>query len=402
MDSLLKSVVNMKKTTLIKSVFASSIALSATFASPSFASPIVMPDAPQIAAKGYVLMDYHSGKVLAEQEMNTKLSPASLTKMMTSYVIGQELEQGNISPDDDVTISKNAWAKNFPDSSKMFIEVGTTVKVNDLNRGIIIQSGNDACVAMAEHIAGSEGAFVDLMNAWADSLGMKDTHFANVHGLDNPNLYSTPYDMALLGQALIRDVPDEYRIYSEKKYTYNGITQYNRNGLLWDKSMNVDGIKTGHTNNAGYSLVSSATEGKMRLVAVVMGTKNANARKSESKKLLSYGFRFFETVAPHKAGETFVEEKIWMGDKDTVALGLDQDTYVTLPRGQAKNLQASFVLEKELEAPIKKGDVVGKLYYQLEGGDVAEYPLLALENVDQGSLFSRLWDYIVMLFKSMF
>ncbi|CAH8200949.1 serine hydrolase [Vibrio aestuarianus] len=392
----------MKKITFLKPILASSIALSATFTSSVFAGPIVVPDAPQIAAKGYVLMDYHSGKVLAEKEMNTKLSPASLTKMMTSYVIGQELSRGNISPEDDVVISRNAWAKNFPDSSKMFIEVGTTVKVEDLNRGIIIQSGNDACVAMAEHIAGSEDAFVDLMNAWASSLGMNDTHFANVHGLDNPNLYSTPYDMALLGQALIRDVPDEYRIYSEKKYTYNGITQYNRNGLLWDKSMNVDGIKTGHTTNAGYSLVSSATEGKMRLVAVVMGTKDANARKSESKKLLSYGFRFFETVAPHKAGETFVEEKIWMGDKDAVALGVDEDTYVTLPRGQAKDLTASFVLEKELKAPINKGDVVGKLYYQLDGEDVAQYPLMALEDVKEGGIFSRLWDYIVLLFKGLF
>ncbi|EJG0765437.1 serine hydrolase [Vibrio parahaemolyticus] len=392
----------MNKNKFVKSILVSSVALSATFAQSAFASPVVVPDAPQIAAKGYVLMDYHSGKVLAEKEMNTKLSPASLTKMMTSYVIGQELARGNISEDDDVTISKNAWAKNFPDSSKMFIEVGTTVKVRDLNRGIIIQSGNDACVAMAEHIAGSEDAFVDLMNAWANTLGMNNSHFANVHGLDNSELYSTPYDMALLGKALIRDVPDEYRVYSEKKFTYNGITQYNRNGLLWDKSMNVDGIKTGHTSNAGYSLVSSATEGQMRLVAVVMGTKDANARKSESKKLLSYGFRFFETVAPHKAGETFVEEKVWMGNKDTVALGLDQDTYVTLPRGEAKNLKASFVLEKELEAPINKGDVVGKLYYQIDGEDIAEYPLMALETVEQGSLFSRLWDYIVLLFKSFF
>ncbi|WP_373433246.1 serine hydrolase [Vibrio anguillarum] len=392
----------MKKHTFLKPILASSIALSATFTSSVFSAPIVIPDAPQIAAKGYVLMDYHSGKVLAEKEMNTKLSPASLTKMMTSYVIGQELKRGNISPQDKVVVSKNAWAKNFPDSSKMFIEVGTTVTVEELNKGIIIQSGNDACVAMAEHIAGSEDAFVDLMNAWASSLKMSNTHFANVHGLDNPNLYSTPHDMALLGQALIRDVPNEYRIYSEQKYTYNGITQYNRNGLLWDKSMNVDGIKTGHTSNAGYSLVSSATEGKMRLVAVVMGTKDENARKSESKKLLSYGFRFFETVAPHKAGETFVEEKIWMGDKDKVALGVNEDTYVTLPRGQAKDLSASFVLEKELRAPISQGDVVGKLYYQLDGKDVAEYPLLALENVDEGSIFSRLWDYIILLFKGLF
>jgi D-alanyl-D-alanine carboxypeptidase (penicillin-binding protein 5/6) len=392
----------MNKNKFVKSILVSSVALSATFAQSALASPIVVPDAPQIAAKGYVLMDYHSGKVLAEKEMNTKLSPASLTKMMTSYVIGQELARGNISEDDDVTISKNAWAKNFPESSKMFIEVGTTVKVRDLNRGIIVQSGNDACVAMAEHIAGSEDAFVDLMNAWANTLGMTNSHFANVHGLDNAELYSTPYDMALLGKALIRDVPNEYRVYSEKKFTYNGITQYNRNGLLWDKSMNVDGIKTGHTSNAGYSLVSSATEGQMRLVAVVMGTKDANARKSESKKLLSYGFRFFETVAPHKAGETFVEEKVWMGNKDTVALGLDQDTYVTLPRGEAKNIKASFVLEKELEAPINKGDVVGKLYYQIDGEDIAEYPLMALETVEQGSLFSRMWDYIVLLFKSFF
>ncbi|BDR14305.1 serine hydrolase [Vibrio sp. STUT-A11] len=392
----------MNKNKFVKSILVSSVALSATFAQSAFAAPIVVPDSPQIAAKGYVLMDYHSGKVLAEKEMNTKLSPASLTKMMTSYVIGQELARGNISEDDDVTISKNAWAKNFPDSSKMFIEVGTTVKVKDLNRGIIIQSGNDACVAMAEHIAGSEDAFVDLMNAWANTLGMSNSHFANVHGLDNPELYSTPYDMALLGKALIRDVPNEYRVYAEKKFTYNGITQYNRNGLLWDKSMNVDGIKTGHTSNAGYSLVSSATEGQMRLVAVVMGTKDANARKSESKKLLSYGFRFFETVAPHKAGETFVEEKVWMGNKDTVALGLDKDTFVTLPRGEAKNLKASFVLEKELEAPINKGDVVGKLYYQIDGEDIAEYPLMALETVEQGSLFSRMWDYIVLLVKSFF
>jgi D-alanyl-D-alanine carboxypeptidase (penicillin-binding protein 5/6) len=366
------------------------------------AAPVVVPDAPQIAAKGYVLMDYNSGKVLASKEQDKQLSPASLTKMMTSYVIGQELKRGNITPQDEVVISKNAWAKNFPDSSKMFIEVGTTVTVDELNRGIVIQSGNDACVAMAEHVAGAEDAFVDLMNAWASSLGMNDTNFANVHGLDHPDLYSTPYDMALLGQALIRDVPDEYALYAEKQFTYNGITQYNRNGLLWDKSMNVDGIKTGHTSKAGYSLVSSATEGKMRLVAVVMGTNSANARKAESKKLLNYGFRFFETVAPHKQGETFVDEKIWMGDKETVALGVSEDTYVTLPRGVARNLKASFVLEKELKAPIAEGDVVGTLYYQVDGEDVAEYPLLALESVEEGSLFSRLIDYIVLLFKSWF
>lgn len=392
----------MKKTTLFKRLIVPSVALCATIVNSAFANPVVVPDAPQIAANGFVLMDFHSGKVLAEKNMHEKLPPASLTKMMTSYVIGQEIKRGNVSPDDDVVISENAWAKNFPDSSKMFIEVGTTVKVRDLNKGIIIQSGNDACVAMAEHIAGSTDAFVDLMNAWASTLGMKDTHYTNVHGLDSENLYSTPYDLALLGRALIRDVPEEYKIYSEKKFTYNGITQYNRNGLLWDKSMNVDGIKTGHTSHAGYNLVTSATEGKMRLVAVVMGTKSSNARKAESKKLLSYGFRFFETVNPHKAGETFVKERIWMGNKSEVALGVNEDTYVTLPRGEAKNMQASFILDKELKAPIKKGDVVGKLYYQLDGNDVAQYPLVALEDVDEGGVFSRLWDYIILLFKSLF
>ncbi|MEZ8027042.1 D-alanyl-D-alanine carboxypeptidase [Enterovibrio norvegicus] len=388
-----------KSSSLLRSLVLSTAVLASASA---VAAPSVVPDAPQIAAKGYVLMDYNSGKVLAENNAYERLNPASLTKMMTSYVIGQEVERGNISLEDDVVISKNAWAKNFPGSSKMFIEVGTTVSVADLNRGIIIQSGNDACVAMAEHVAGSEDSFVDLMNGWAKTLGMKDTHYANSHGLDHDELYSTPYDLALLGQALIRDVPEEYRIYEEKSFTYNGITQYNRNGLLWDKSMNVDGIKTGHTDKAGYNLVSSATEGKMRLIAVVMGTNSANARKAESKKLLNYGFRFFETVAPHKANETFVTEKVWMGDTDQVALGVSEDTYVTLPRGKARDLEASFVLEKTLEAPIVKGDVVGKLYYQVDGEDIAEYPLVALNNVQEGGLFSRLMDYIIMFFKSLF
>ncbi len=372
------------------------------FASAATAAPTVVPEPPEIAAKGYVLMDYHSGKILAEKNAYERLNPASLTKMMTSYVIGQEVAQGNINLKDTVVISKNAWAKNFPGSSKMFIEVGTSVKVADLNRGIIIQSGNDACVAMAEHVAGSEDSFVDLMNAWATTLGMKDTKFANSHGLDHPDLYSTPYDLALLGQALIRDVPEEYAIYKEKSFNYNGITQYNRNGLLWDKSMNVDGIKTGHTNKAGYNLVSSATEGDMRLIAVVMGTSNANARKAESKKLLNYGFRFFETLEPHKAGETFIEERIWMGETDQVALGVNENTYVTLPRGQAKNLNASFILERTLEAPISKGDVVGTLYYKIDDETIGEYPLVALNDVQEGGLFSRLIDMLIMFIKSLF
>ncbi|MGL4827037.1 MAG: serine hydrolase [Vibrionaceae bacterium] len=377
-------------------------ALTAVFSVAVAAVPNILPSAPEVAAKGYVLLDYNSGKVLAQHNAHDRLDPASLTKIMTSYVIGQEIAQGNISPDDDVVISNKAWAKNFPDSSKMFIEVGTSVKVADLNRGIIIQSGNDACVAMAEHIAGSEESFVDLMNGWAQKIGLKDTHFTNSHGLDNPNLYSTPYELALLSQALIRDVPEEYAIYKEKSFTYNGITQYNRNGLLWDKSLNVDGMKTGYTSKAGYNLVSSATEGNMRLIAVVIGTSSANARKAESKKLLNYGFRFFETISPHKANETFVTEKVWMGNTDQVPLGVAKDTFITLPRGMAKQLEASFVLEKHLEAPIQKGDVIGKLFYKLGDNVEAEYPLVALANVEQGGLFSRLVDFVVMFVKNLF
>ncbi|MCE9686266.1 serine hydrolase [Shewanella sp. AS16] len=364
----------------------------------SQAAPMVIPDAPSVAAKAYVLMDYNSGRIIAESNAYESLNPASLTKMMTSYVIGREIKAGNISPEDEVTISQNAWSKNFPDSSKMFIEVGKTVKVEDLNRGIIIQSGNDACVAMAEHIAGTEGAFVDLMNSWAKQLGMSDSYFENAHGLDSANHKSTAYDMALLGAALIRDVPQEYRVYSEKSYTYNGIKQYNRNGLLWDNSMNVDGIKTGHTSGAGYNLVASATKDGMRLISVVMGTKSESARKAESKKLLNYGFRFFETITPYKAGDSFVTQKIWYGDKESVDLGVITDTPITINRGKAKNLQANFELTKALTAPLAKGETVGRIYFQLDGKDVAQFPLVTLQEVNEGSWFSKLMDYFKQMF----
>ncbi|MCL1113823.1 MULTISPECIES: serine hydrolase [Shewanella] len=365
-------------------------------------APMVTPDAPSVAAKAYVLMDYHSGRVIAEENAYDSLNPASLTKMMTSYVIGHEIREGNISLDDDVTITKNAWSKNFPDSSKMFIEVGKTVKVHDLNRGIVIQSGNDACVAMAEHIAGTEGAFVDLMNSWAKQLGMKDSYFENSHGLDSENHKTTAYDMALLGAALIRDVPEEYRVYSEKSFTYNGIKQYNRNGLLWDKSLNVDGIKTGHTSGAGYNLVASGTSEGMRLITVVMGTASESARKAESKKLLNYGFRFFETITPYKAGDTFITQKIWYGDRETVDLGVMTDTPITINRGKAKDLQANFELTKELTAPLAKGETVGRVYFQLDGQDIAQYPLVTLNAVEEGSWFSKLMDYFKQMFSSWF
>ena len=358
----------------------------------------IIPDAPKVNAMGHILIDYTTGKVIASSEADTRLPPASLTKMMTSYIIGREIQAGNIAKTDMVTISETAWAKNFPDSSKMFIEVGTEVSVDDLNHGIVIASGNDACVAMAEHIAGSESAFADLMNAHAQQLGMQDSYFENSHGLHSEDHYTTPRDMATLAKALIRDVPEEYALYSEKSYTYNDIKQYNRNGLLWDKSLNVDGIKTGHHSKAKYSLVSSATKNGMRLIAVVMGAESDRARKAENKKLLNYGFRFFETYTPYKAGDKLTSNKIWMGDKKEIKLGINTDTPITIPRGQRKKLEANFELDSDLTAPIEKGAVVGKVFLQLNGEDIAEYPLIALETVNEGSMFSRLVDYIKLQF----
>lgn len=366
------------------------------------AAPMIIPQAPSIAAKGYLLIDFNSGKVLSENNSEESLDPASLTKMMTSYIIGNELKIGNLKLDDKVTISKKAWSKNFPDSSKMFIEVGKEVTVEDLNRGIIIQSGNDASVAMAEHIAGSESAFADLMNSWALQLGMNNTHFENSHGLHDENHYTTAKDMAILAKALITDVPDEYRIYSEKSFKFNGIVQYNRNGLLWDKSLNVDGIKTGHTSNAGFSLVSSATKDGMRLISVVMGTKSDESRKIETKKLLNWGFRFFETITPYKAGEQLANERIWMGKQDNIRLGVMVDTPLTLPRNQSQNLTADFVIDNELRAPIQKGDVVGQVNYTLSDQPIASFDLIALETVEEGGIFSRIIDYIKLMFMGWF
>jgi D-alanyl-D-alanine carboxypeptidase (penicillin-binding protein 5/6) len=293
-----------------------------------------------------------------------------------------------------VTISRKAWAKNFPESSKMFIEVGKQVSVADLNRGIIIQSGNDACVAMAEHIAGSEEQFAQLMNFHAEPLGLTASHFVNSHGLTAENHMSSARDMANLGIALIRDVPEEYAIYQEKDFTYNGISQLNRNSLLWDKSLNVDGIKTGHTEAAGYSLVSSAVKGEMRLVAVVMGTGSERARKIESKKLLNYGFRFFETLTAYEAGTEFAKQRIYMGDKEEVRLGINQSTPITIPRGYREKIKAHFTLDKELKAPIHKGEVVGTLYLTIEEQEITQYPLVTLDEVKEGSIFQKLKDYV--------
>ncbi|WP_168388265.1 serine hydrolase [Zobellella endophytica] len=362
----------------------------------------MIPEPPAIAATSYVLMDYASGQVLVSEKADERLPPASLTKMMTSYILGQALEEGKVKREDMVTVSEAAWAQNFPGSSVMFLEVGKQVSIDDLNRGIIIQSGNDATIAVAEHLAGSVNSFADLMNSWAARLGMNNSHFVTPHGLHSEEMYTTAYDMALLGQALIRDVPEEYAVYAEKSFTFNGITQHNRNSLLWDQSLNVDGIKTGHVEAVGYNLVSSATKDDMRLIAVVMGAANERVRASESKKLLTYGFRFYQTLTPYQAGAELINQRIWMGDKDTVSLGVDKAVAVTIPRGQAQNLQADFTLDKALKAPLVKGEPVGTLHLKLAGEDVMTLPLVALEDIEQGGLFSRLIDYIKLLIQGLF
>lgn len=378
------------------------LAAAVSFSSQAQVLTSMIPQAPSIAAKSYVLMDYNSGQVLVSEAADEKLPPASLTKMMTSYILAQALKEGKVQKDDMVTISEDAWAQNFPGSSVMFLEVGKEVSIDQLNRGIIIQSGNDATVAIAEHLAGSINSFADLMNGWSARLGMKDSHFVTPHGLHSDQMYTTARDMALLGQALIRDVPEEYKIYSEKSFTFNGITQHNRNSLLWDKSLNVDGIKTGHVDAVGYNLVSSATQDDMRLIAVVMGANSERARASESKKLLTYGFRFYQTLTPYEANTKLMDQQIWMGTQDTIALGVDKAVSVTIPRGQAKNLEADFTLDTALRAPIAKGEQVGTLHLKLDDKDVASMPLVALEDVEQGGIFSRMIDYIKLLVKDLF
>ncbi|HAS1786003.1 MULTISPECIES: D-alanyl-D-alanine carboxypeptidase DacA [Enterobacter] len=366
----------------------------------------MIPGVPQIDAESYILIDYNSGKVLAEQNADVRRDPASLTKMMTSYVIGQAMKAGKFKETDLVTIGNDAWATGnpvFKGSSLMFLKPGMQVPVSQLIRGINLQSGNDACVAMADFAAGSQDAFVGLMNSYVSALGLKNTHFQTVHGLDAEGQYSSARDMALIGQALIRDVPNEYSIYKEKEFTFNGIRQTNRNGLLWDNSLNVDGIKTGHTDKAGYNLVASATEGQMRLISAVMGGRTFKGRETESKKLLTWGFRFFETVNPLKAGKEFASEPVWFGDNDRASLGVDKDLYLTIPRGRMKDLKASYVLNTtELHAPLHKNQVVGTINFQLDGKTIDQRPLVVLDEIPEGNFFGKIIDYIKLMFHHWF
>ncbi|WP_440867784.1 serine hydrolase [Symbiopectobacterium purcellii] len=356
------------------------------------------PAAPQIEAKAFILMDYHSGVVLAEQRADERLDPASLTKMMASYVIGQAIKTEKIKPDDLVTVGKDAWATVNPalrGSSLMFLKPGDKIPVLELNKGIVIQSGNDASIALADYVAGSQDAFVSLMNNYVKSLNLTNTHFLTVHGLDAAGQYSTARDMALLGQALIRDVPEEYALHKEKEFTFNNIKQPNRNRLLWSSNLNVDGIKTGHTNGAGHNLVASATEGNMRLISVVLGAPTDAIRFRDSEKLLTWGFRFFETVTPVQANTTFTTQLVWYGARSEARLGVADDVALTVPKGQMRNLKASFTLTSpHLQAPLAKNQAVGTVDFQLDGKVIAQRPLVVLDEVPEAGLFGRLWDAI--------
>ncbi|HIF6625197.1 TPA: serine hydrolase [Serratia marcescens] len=358
------------------------------------------PAPPQVDAKAFILMDYNSGKVLTEGNADTRLDPASLTKIMSSYVIGQAIKAGKIKPEDMVTVGKDAWAPGNPalrGSSLMFIKPGDQVPVLELNKGIVIQSGNDASIALADYVAGSQDSFVGLMNNYAKSLGLQNTHFLTVHGLDAEGQYSTARDMALLSQALIRDVPDEYALHKEKEFTFNKIRQINRNRLLWSSNLNVDGIKTGYTSGAGHNLVASATDGPMRLISVVLGAPSDRVRFSESEKLLTWGFRFYETATPIKADKPFVTQKVWCGDVSEVPLGVAKDASVTIPKGQMKNLKASYKLtQPTLEAPLAKNQVVGTIDFQLDGKTIEQHPLVVMQEVKEGNFFSRIWDMVMM------
>ncbi|QCR37824.1 serine hydrolase [Nissabacter sp. SGAir0207] len=364
------------------------------------------PTAPQINARAFVLMDYSSGKILSQSNPDARLDPASLTKIMASYVVGQSIKAKKITPDDMVTVGKDAWATGNPvlrGSSLMFLKPGDRVPVSELNKGIVIQSGNDASIALADYVAGSQDAFVRLMNTYAQALGLQNTHFLTVHGLDAEGQYSTARDMAVMTQALIRDTPDEYALHKEKEFTFNRIRQVNRNRLLWSINLNVDGVKTGYTSGAGYNLVSSASDNGMRLISVVLGAPSDNVRFNESQTLLTWGFRFFETATPIKAGAPFVSQRVWFGDRNEVPLGVAQDAAITIPRGEMKNLKASFTLSQpQLQAPLAKNQAVGTINFELNGKVVEQRPLVALEEVKEGGFISRLWDRIMMQLSSWF
>jgi D-alanyl-D-alanine carboxypeptidase (penicillin-binding protein 5/6) len=367
---------------------------------PAFSqAKILIPAPPELAASAWILMDANTGKVLVEHNADQQLPPASLTKMMTSYIVAAELHNGKIKEQDMVPISVTAWKMG---GSKMFVREGTQVPLMDLLRGVVIQSGNDASVALAEYLAGSESAFADVMNQQAQLLGMKNTTFHNATGWPSDGHLTTARDLSLLARALIQDYPEHYDIYAEKYFEYNDIKQPNRNRLLWRDS-SVDGLKTGHTEEAGFCLVASAVRNNMRLISVVMGTSSEEARARESQKLLSFGFRYYETGKVYSAGDILKENaRVWYGVEDSVNLVVPEDLYLTIPRGSKDQLEAQVVSDEDIEAPLTGGQSLGSLTISFEGEPLLETALVADRSVEEAGIFSRLWDAIKRFFIGIF
>ena len=354
---------------------------------------ILTPAAPKIAASSFVLMDYATGNVLAENNADIKLAPASLTKIMTVYVVLREVSGGHLHLDDVANVSQNAWQTA---GSRMFVEVGDKVRIEDLLKGVIIQSGNDASVTLAEHVAGSEATFAEMMNQHAARLGMLNSHFQDSNGLPIDNHYTTARDLAILTKALIDEFPQYYPWFSQKEFTYNKITQHNRNQLL-SRDETVDGVKTGFTDDAGYCLVASALRENMRLISVVMGTSSANARANENQNLLNYGFRFFEGHKLYEAKKPLSDVHVWKGASKNVSIGLANDLNVTIPRRHYADLKAEIIVDKKITAPIVEGAKLGTVKVTLKNDVIITADLVALQSVEQGNIFQRFYDSIMMM-----
>jgi D-alanyl-D-alanine carboxypeptidase (penicillin-binding protein 5/6) len=367
--------------------------------------PAAIPAPPALSAKSYILVDPASGKILMEHNADERLPPASLTKLMTSYILSYEVMAGRVKNEDMVTISKNAWSQNpvfaakFNGSSLMFIEPPTPVSILDLHRGIVISSGNDATVAVAEHLAGTESAFADMMNQHAKRLGMTNSNFVNSHGLDVPDHYTTARDLAILSRAII-STPDYY-LHREKEFTYNNITQQNRNGLL-NKDSSVDGLKTGYTEGAGYCLVASAKRGDMRLIAVVMGTASVRTREDEAQAMLNYGFRYYETYPIYKANAEITNSPIWGGTSKVLSLGIAQDLTLTIPRGRRDDMKAVVNIPPNPWAPVAVNQALGEIVISMGDEVIHKEPLIALADVPESGFFARVWDHIRLFFSGLF
>ncbi len=364
-------------------------------------APIEVPPPPKPVGTGWILMDHITGQVLAGENYDERVEPASITKVMTSYVVAAEQKNGKISADDQVMLSERAWREGGArtDGSYSGFAVNQTARLHDMEVGMAVQSGNDASIALAEHTAGSQEAFAALMNSYAKRIGMASTNFVNAHGLSAPDHYSTAHDLARLGQALIRDYPETYGYNKIKEFTVGTITQPNRNLLLW-RDPSVDGIKTGHHSGAGYCLMSSALRGDQRLIAVVMGSTSEKQRASDSLALLNWGFRFFETHRLYEAGKQIAEHRVWKGKANQVQLGVAHPLLVGIPRGRYGDLKPTMDVPKVLEAPITKGQALGTVKVTLDGKLVAQSPLVAIEAVEQGGFFRRLWDSFWMWWES--